>query len=482
MKRSFFYWIFLFTAIIISVSALFLFFSFEDTKNTIHNMIFKRMIKDISALSNNYKKELLYYLPKDVNWYDFLKKHPELQQHLQHDLSLLSTKDMKYVYLLGKENNRYVFLADGSISDRAEFGESFEPLNKKKFQILKPHYFFHKKLKSIFLTYINPVVVDNRIKAVIVTDVSIGFIRFIRFMLENLTKDIYIIIFFSVLFVFVLISFSYFDFKREKEKEKLLKKLEKANITLEEKVREKVKELRQKDALIMNQSKLVALGEMLNMIAHQWRQPLNALSASAIHLELKVQMANINKDDVIKFTKFVQTESQRLSKTIDDFMNFSKPDEKEEEFYLKDVIDSISDMIKVQLQNHNINMKINIYEYLKIKSYKKIIEHILLNLVSNARDALDDVDIPNKEIKIYTIQDDEFIKIVVYDNAGSIPKNLMDRIFNPYFTTKEEGKGTGLGLYMSKKLAEEKLKGELYFENKENGVEFILKLKIKNEE
>ena len=479
MKRPFFYMIFLFVAITIISSALFLFFSFKKTKESIHKMIFERMIDDISSLSNNYKKELLFYLPKNENWFEFLKKHPKLQKHLQYDLSLFATKDMKYVYFLGIKNEKYIFLIDGSKSDRAKFGESFEPLNKKEFQILKPHYFFHKKLKSIFLTYVNPVIVNKKIKGVIVTDVSIDFLQFIKFMLDILTKNVYVILFFSFMFFIVVVSFSFFDFKREKEKENLLKQLEKTNKNLEKKVKEKLNELRHKDAVIMNQGKLVALGEMLNMIAHQWRQPLNALSAASIHLELKVEMESLEKEQIIKFTQFVQEEAQRLSGIIDDFMNFSKPDEKKEEFYLRDAIEDVMKIIKVQLENHDIEIKMNIPKNFKIKSYKKVIEHILLNLILNARDALDESNIKNKEIIISVEENNENIKIIVYDNGNKITEDIAKRIFEPYFTTKEEGKGTGLGLYMSKKLAEEKLKGKLCFENRDDGIEFILKLRRK---
>ena len=480
MKRSF-YLIFILLAIIILGSGIFLFVSFKKAKYDIHNAIFNRMINEVSSLSNNYKEEVIKLLPKNKNWYEYLNKHPDIQKHLEYDLSLFSTKNIQYVYLLGKKGNKYLFLADGSKKDKAEFGEIFEPSNKKEFEILKPHYFFHKKIKSIYLTYVNPIIIDGKLKALIVMDLPLSFSQFVKSVLENLTQKIYIILLFSFIFFVVVICFAYFDFKREKEKEELLRKLQEANKNLANKVQEKVNELRQKDIVIMNQGKLVALGEMLNMIAHQWRQPLNALSAAAIHLELKMEMGRVDKDEVIKFTQFVQEETQRLSKTIDDFMNFSRPDEKKEEFYLTDVINDVIKMIKVQLQNHDIDIEVDIPKDFKIKSYKKVIGHILLNLISNARDALDASNIENKKIIITAKEDEDGIEIIVYDNAGPILDDIKDRVFEPYFTTKEQGKGTGLGLYMSKKLSEEKLKGELYFRNKKDGVEFILKLRRENE-
>ena len=477
MKRPF-YIIFLFLAVIILVTGAVLFFSFGDAKKNIHTKIFDRTITNVECLTHNYKKELLKILPKNENWYEYLKTHPNIQKHLAYDLSLLATKNIKYVYVLGVKNRKYYFLADGSQTDKAEFGEIFEPVDKKGFLSLKPHYFFHKKLKSLYLTYLNPVVVNHKIKAIIVMDLPMSFLEFIKNILNNLTFRVYIILFFSFLLFVVIIYFAYFDFKREKEKEKLLKKLEESNKTLSKKIKQKVGELRQKDALIMNQGKLVALGEMLNMIAHQWRQPLNAMSAGAIHLDLKSEMEeDISEKEISDFSKFIQEETQKLSSVIDDFMNFSRPDEKKEEFYVSEVIKDVLKMIEIQLQNHNIEIKINVSENLQIKSYKKVIEHILLNLLSNARDALDEVDIKNKEIVISSKEAKDCIEIRVYDNAGAIPEDIAKRIFEPYFTTKEQGKGTGIGLYMSKKLAEEKLKGRLKFENKDNGVEFILKLR-----
>ena len=478
-----FQWIFILLAFILFIFSLLLYKEFDNAKQLIYQNLFHKVYKVSCDITKNYKNYLLKELPLNQDWYLYLKKHPKLQKELNENLSLLSINDVKYIYLLKPQGSKFVFLADGSKTDRALFGETFEPLRKKEYFILKPHFFTHKKLKGIWLTFINPVVVNKKLKAVIVVDVPLNVLIFVKGILERLTKNIDLILVFIIFMIVLLLIFSYFDNKREKEKEKLLKKLESANRELERKVEEKLSELRQKDAVIMNQSKLAALGEMLNMIAHQWRQPLNALSASAIHLELKAEMEeNVKEEEVINFTKFVQEETQKLSAIIDDFMKLSRPDDKTEEFYLIDVINEVMKLVKIQLKNHNINIKINVYEYFKIKSYKKVVEHILLNLISNARDALDDADIKNKEIKIYTIQDEDFIKIVVYDNAGPIPQNLMDKIFNPYFTTKEEGKGTGLGLYMSKKLAEEKLEGELYCENKENGVEFILKLKLKKSE
>ena len=458
--------------------------SFKDTKEKIQKLIFQRMIGQVSTVVENYKNYLLKALPKDKDWYEYLKTHPKLIKHLQYDMSLLSTKNIEYIYLLGVKNNKFVFLIDGSKTDRAEFGEVFEPLNKKEFKKLKPHYFFHKKLKSIYLTYVYPIIINGKLKGILVVDVPAKILDFVKSLLEGLAKPVYLILFFSFGFVVLLLFFAYFDYKREKELiekteeiEKLNFKLRKINEELEKKVKEKVEELREKDVIILNQSKLVALGEMLNMIAHQWRQPLNSLSAYAITIELKNELGELQDSECKEFTKFVQNQSQKLSEIIDDFMSFSKPDIKEEEFYLKDLINEVLKIVEVQLKNHNIKIVVDVDKDLKVRSLKKELSHVLLNLIANARDALDKIEKKEKFIKIYTQKDENYIKIIVEDNAGGIPEEIKDRIFEPYFTTKDKSKGTGLGLYMSKKIVENRIKGELYFENTKEGVKFIIKIK-----
>ena len=487
MKKSFFI-LFLLLAISVLLVSAFLFIDFNKAKHSIYRIIFNRMINQVYSISDNLKKDILKYLPQNENWFDFLKTHPKIRAHIQEDFSLVASHNIKYIYLLGVKRNKLIFLADGSKEDRAEFGEIFEPINKKEFESLKPHYFYHRKLKSLFLTYIDPIVINNKLKGFIVIDLSVGFSHFIKKILEDLSKSIYLILFFSIVLFVLLIFFAHFDLKREREKEELLLKLTEANLKLErtnkeleQKVMEKVEEIRKKDLVILNQSKLAAMGEMLNMIAHQWRQPLNALSAAAIKIELESEMKGIDEESCIKFAKFVEDSTQRLSEIINDFMNFSKNEKDKEEFFIKDVVKEVIKLSNEQLKNHNISVIVDIDDNLKIKSFKKDLMHVLLNLVSNARDVLDERKKEDKEIKIYATKEGKIVKIIVEDNAGGVDEKIKDRIFEPYFTTKAPNKGTGIGLYMSKKIVEEKLNGRLYFENTDKGAKFIIELKDEDE-
>jgi len=243
--------------------------------------------------------------------------------------------------------------------------------------------------------------------------------------------------------------------KANKELKEQEKKLQELNDELESKVDAKLKELLEKEKLLLEQSKLAQMGEMLNMIAHQWRQPLNAMSASAINLSMKNDLDLLNKETIEETSSFIQQQTQNMSKIINDFMSFNKPGS-DEEFVIFDALSDVSKMMLPQLTNRSISLNIDVDKELKVFHNKKSLEHVILNLINNSRDAFENKkDITNKEIKIYTASDDKSISLFIEDNAGGIAKGIIDKIFNPYFTTKEQGKGTGIGLYMSKQLVED---------------------------
>ena len=147
--------------------------------------------------------------------------------------------------------------------------------------------------------------------------------------------------------------------------------------------------IKKKDELILEQSKLAQMGEMLNMIAHQWRQPLNALSASAINLSLKNELDMLDKESVNEISKFVQSKAQDMSKIIDDFMEFNKP-EKNKEFSLFESVSKVINIISPQLENRAITLEVDVDKDIKVFHNSKSVEHVLLNLIINSRDAFED--------------------------------------------------------------------------------------------
>ena len=231
-------------------------------------------------------------------------------------------------------------------------------------------------------------------------------------------------------------------------------------------------DLKDKERQIMQQSKLVQMGEMINMIAHQWRQPLNALSAIAIKMDMKNEMDMLSKEEIEKSASFIQKTVQNMSDTINSFLNFAKGNSIKEKFEINELLEDVLNMMKAQLDSHNIDIEINT-ELIYFHSHKNEILQILLNLISNARDVLVERKKEDKKIKINIYTEDNYGVIEVEDNAGGIDEKIIDRIFEPYFTTKGP-KGTGLGLYMSKMLATEKLKGDILVENGKEGARFRL--------
>ncbi len=254
--------------------------------------------------------------------------------------------------------------------------------------------------------------------------------------------------------------------------------LEEYKHTLEKKIRTEVIENRKKDRILHNQSKSIQMGEMLNMIAHQWRQPLNAISASAISVSMKLELEELEPDDIREHLTYIQWRVQKMSQTISDFMNFFKPDQEAQSFTLAEVMHEIESLMRAQLQGRGIELLYDDANPLMMYSYKKELAHVLINLIANARDAYEGKHINTKTIHVTLFQKkSNYFCISVTDQAGGIDPENLDKIFNPYFTAKEQGKGTGIGLYMSKRIVSEILNGTIEVLNRDNGVEFMITFK-----
>jgi len=243
------------------------------------------------------------------------------------------------------------------------------------------------------------------------------------------------------------------------------------------KLEEEIKENQKKDRLLMEQSKLAQMGEMMNMIAHQWRQPLNVVAASALNLSLLNSIGALDDEELEKTTSFIQEQVQKMSETINDFMEFNK-ETAQDEIMLSESVNNVQKMIVSQLINRSIKLEVDLDNSIKVFHNKTSVEHSIMNIVGNARDAYDDYEgDKEKVIKVYTKEDETHISLFIEDNAGGIPKDIINKIFNPYFTTKEQGKGTGIGLYMTKKMIEE-VEGSSISVESENG-KTVFQIKFK---
>jgi len=268
----------------------------------------------------------------------------------------------------------------------------------------------------------------------------------------------------------------------ENKKEKENVNLSLLNRTLQKKVEEESEKNREKDRIMFAQARHAQMGEMLSMIAHQWRQPLNAVSAAAINLTLMNELDMLESKEVHNISKFIQNSTQQMSETINDFMNFSKPEAENEFFTLKDVIIDIDHMIATQLKSHGIKFVTILNDEISIFGQKNELTHVLINVITNSRDALDGLMMEDKVIVLYAYRQDDNYIIEISDNGGGIDFDIMDKIFNPYFTTKDQGKGTGIGLHMAKEIIQKDFNGSISVQNIEEGAEFQIVLKIKGDD
>lgn len=243
----------------------------------------------------------------------------------------------------------------------------------------------------------------------------------------------------------------------------------------------KLKELenrqKEQERMMAQQAKMAEMGDMIGAIAHQWRQPLNTINAAIIKLRIASELESLTKELLVDTSIFIEDQTTKMSGTINDFLNFFKPSKDAEYFSLEAVLQNILKMIGAQLEHRNIEFEYRIDDALEIFGYKNELEHVLLNIILNARDALEDSAISHKFIHLHAIEQEDEIVITIEDSAGGIPESIIKKIFNPYFTTKDTDKGTGIGLYMSKTIVERSFGGSISVSNTLNGAQFTITVK-----
>ena len=268
-----------------------------------------------------------------------------------------------------------------------------------------------------------------------------------------------------------------------KEKTKELKKL---NENLEERINEELKKNKQKEVLLTQQSKMASMGEMLGNIAHQWRQPLSIISTASTGVKLEHQFGTLKDEFLIEAMDGINNAAQYLSDTINDFRDFLKPDKQEMPFNLKECYLKTEALISSKFKNRDIEIIKNLKDITITGLHNELIQ-VILNILNNARDELERKNEMERRlifVDIFKNEDHAFLKIK--DNAGGIPEDIRDKIFEANFTTKKHIEGTGIGLFMSKEIIESHMNGTLEvvnatFECKNKtytGAEFTIKLPL----
>jgi signal transduction histidine kinase len=258
------------------------------------------------------------------------------------------------------------------------------------------------------------------------------------------------------------------------------KELKEYRENLENKIQEEVEKNKSKDDILKKQSLQASMGEMINSIAHQWRQPLNAINVETTNIVVGIELGE-DKDVIKGYSDNIIRLTKKMSKIITDFMEFNNPNRINDEFSIKELLDTTKAILSAQMSKNSINLNIDIQDDVILKTSEVALKEVLVNLLNNAKDALiENQSEDNRSIDIaLEMIDNNSVSITIKDNAGGIPASIVDDIFKPYFTTKPKGIGTGIGLSIVKKLVEKELEGSIECENSTIGAIFKIVLPIK---
>ena len=270
-------------------------------------------------------------------------------------------------------------------------------------------------------------------------------------------------------------------------KEEIIKRtqeLEELNKNLEIRISKEVEKNRLIQEKLFKTDKLASMGEMISNIAHQWRQPLSIISTIATGIKLQKEFNNLTDDILIKDMDLINKNAQYLSETINDFRNFIKGDRKLQTFNLSETIYNFINIIDASIKSNNINLVLDLDKKIVIDGYPNELIQCLINIFNNSKDALLENNINKYLIFLSTKKENDVIYIKIKDNAGGIPEDIITKIYDPYFTTKHQSQGTGLGLHMTYKLVTEGLQGKIeaknveysYENEKQKGVEFTIEI------
>lgn len=246
---------------------------------------------------------------------------------------------------------------------------------------------------------------------------------------------------------------------------------------LELKIQEEINQRLNQEKLLMQQNKLAAMGNMLGNIAHQWRQPISEINAILMEVEAISRYGSLSQEHLLKNIRACYEVTEHMSETIIDFQTFFRPSKSKEKFSIAEACKSAMSIINASLKFHEIELNFTINQDSTIYGYRSEFAHAILNILSNAKDVLIERKITNPRIwmkiqsgKLYTL-------IRIEDNGGGIHIKNIEKIFEPYFTTKHAKQGTGIGLYMTKMIIENNMQGIINVENSLQGALFTIKVR-----
>lgn len=446
----------------------------EDAKKTYKSLISHINNRDRDLVDLIVKDDEIYYRllsgvfknSKLVGVVEFLINAEVLLESIK---NFDGSKGFMFFKTYGEIFKKYTHLDDNEYSKFKNI--AFEHINDNKIFKIDKQYFVAKVFP---LLDIDHNIVAKTIFFLDVTDKNISY--------ENsLKKTIYFSVFLFILASLIVNYIFHYLITRVEVSENKLRLL---NKTLENRVKEEIdirmkiemkalQENKETEQLLINQSKLASMGEMIGNIAHQWRQPLMQMSAILMYLEAYEENKKLTKDILISKVEEGNNLIEYMSSTIEDFRNFYQLDKQKEQFFIEDSLLNALTIVNASLASHHISVDIKIYdEQMAINSYKNEFSQALLNIISNAKDVLIQREIKEPCISITLYKDENKNVVSICDNGGGIKADIMDKIFDPYFTTKHAYQGTGIGLYMTKMIIEKNMNGNISLSNKGSGACF----------
>lgn len=278
-------------------------------------------------------------------------------------------------------------------------------------------------------------------------------------------KNIALVLSFSAIVGFILSMVLIYNYLKRQEQVNLNSVLRTYNQKLKSKIKKEIENSRKKDIIVAQQSRLVALGEMIGNIAHQWRQPLSAISTATSGLQIKYEFGNLNKEEFLELTNGIMHNTKFLSDTIEDFRTFFQKDKEQVTFSLSTLVFETFNIIKALYNTQHIDVFFDLDESIMYKGYKSELSQVLLNLFNNSKDALAQVDKDDRMVYIKTYETKDALFLEFHDSGGGVDEQYNEKIFDPYFTTKHQSNGTGIGLYMSKEIISKHFDGDISNQN-----------------
>ena len=285
-------------------------------------------------------------------------------------------------------------------------------------------------------------------------------------MVFSVISIIIVFLFSIILSVYIINNFKKLHNSLEQKVDEKTKELTELNAYLEIKISKEVQQNRKKDIIMFQQARLASLGEMLNNIAHQWRQPLGSITMIVQSFQTKMYHGKLTDKFIDEKVDDALLLAHNMSNTLDDFKNFFSPDKTKSKFFITNCIEHSIELSKYLLEQENIQIKLEIKEDIELNTFYNELSHIFLNILSNSKDALcSTVDKDDRIIKITVNKIKDSVVVNMLDNGGGIHEDIIPKIFEPYYTTKYKSAGTGIGLYMSKQIIEKHIYGSISYKN-----------------